>query len=185
MLITCWQSTVKFPGQKCLIVQACQTCHVSCGGNSDTSYTWGLKYYECVSKIYLSQKASLGNEYIYSHQIYIYIYIHTICMVWWVCNCSIYNPVISNYQMSNKGLAYLASLFTHPRPGSPHCYIRLCWILCNCPHELNFPPTLLRKASFLQPTLFLLPTASFAFAWEILTKLIWEQKAWVHMGILW
>lgn len=30
MLITCWQSNVKFPGQKCLIVQACQhvMCHV-------------------------------------------------------------------------------------------------------------------------------------------------------------
>lgn len=38
MLITwCWQSNVKFPGQKCLIVQACQKCHVSCKGNSHIS----------------------------------------------------------------------------------------------------------------------------------------------------
>ena len=36
------------------------------------------KYYVSVSKIYLSQKASLGNEYIYIY-VYTYIYIH-ICI---------------------------------------------------------------------------------------------------------
>ena len=56
MLITCWQSNVKLPGQKCLIVQACQTCHVSRRGNSDTSYTWGLQHYEkCLKNIFESE----------------------------------------------------------------------------------------------------------------------------------
>ena len=73
--------------------------------------------------------------------------------------------------MSNKGLAYLTSLFIHPRLGSPHCYIRLCWILCNCAHELNSPNSA-EKGFFCNLMLFLLPTAYFAFAREILTKLI-------------
>lgn len=73
--------------------------------------------------------------------------------------------------MSNKGLAYLSSLFIYPRLGSPHCYIRLGWILCDYAHELNSPDSA-EKGSFCNLTLFLLPTAYFAFAWEILTKLI-------------
>lgn len=125
MLITwCWQSDVKFPGQNCLIVQVCQMCHVPCKGNSHTSNTRGLQYYESVSNIYLSQKASLGNEYIW---------------VWWVHDCSVYYSVKSNYQVSSKGLAYLISLFIHPPLGSPGCSIRLCWLLCNCAHEPNSP----------------------------------------------